>query len=69
MLNNVGVEAQTVNLSLLSFNTMLHRSVEVLDLDNQMEPAEAATALDAIFKDSAGASMPNTQRVFAFDRS
>ena len=38
---------------------MLHRSLEVLevlDLENQMEPAEAATAHDAMFKDNANVS-------------
>ena len=55
---------------------MLHRSLEALDLENQMEPAEAATALDAISKDSASAFMANEdpaaqhpEREFGFDRS
>ena len=57
---------------------MLHRSLEVLDLQNQMEPAEAATTLDAINKENASASiynedneqLPNTlKESFGFDRS
>ena len=53
IVNNTGGESQNVNLSLVADNTMLHRSLEVLALENHMEPAEAATALDAIFTDSA----------------
>ena len=40
---------------------MLHRSLEVLDLENHVELAEAATALDAIFTDSASVSMANAE--------
>ena len=57
--NNTGGESQNVKLSLVADNTMLHRSLEVLHLKNHMEPAEAATALDAIFTDSASVSMAN----------
>ena len=49
----MGGESHNVDLSLVVDNAMLHRSLEVLDLENQMEPAEAATALDAIFTDNA----------------
>ena len=45
-------ESQNINLLVVVDNTVLHRSVEVLDLENHMELAEAATALDAIFTDS-----------------
>ena len=55
----MGGESQNVNLSWVADNTVLHRSLEVLDLEYQMEPVEAATGLDAIFKDSASASMAN----------
>ena len=71
-------ESQDVNLSLVADNTMLHRSLEVLDLENQMKLAEAATPLDEIFKDSISASMANVddeqlsntlKGEFGFDRS
>ena len=55
----MGGESQNVNLSLVADNTMLHRSLEVLDLENHMEPAEAATALNAIFTDCASVSIAN----------
>ena len=48
----MGGEFPSVNLSLASDDTMLHRSLLVLELDNRMESAKAATALDAIFADS-----------------
>ena len=40
--NNMGGESQNAYLSWVADNTMLHRSLKVLDMQNEMEPAEAA---------------------------
>ena len=66
--NNMGGESQNVILSLVADNTMLHQSLEVLGLENHAEPAEAATALDAIFTNNASVSMANEDDG-GFDRS